>query len=53
VIKVFESQAMNLRETLKKFGKNVGLNIKSVRGYAKQLLIALKHIASLVSLCSF
>jgi len=44
---VFESHAMNLRETLKKFGKDVGINIKSVRSYAKQLLVALKHIASL------
>jgi len=44
---VFDSYAMNLRETLKKFGKGVGINIKSVKAYAKQLLIALKHIASL------
>lgn len=44
---VFESMQMNLRETLKKFGKNVGINIKSVKTYAKQLMIALKHIASL------
>jgi len=44
---VFESYAMNLRETLKKFGKNVGINIKSVRAYTKQLLVALRHIGGL------
>jgi len=38
---------MNLRETLKKFGKNVGINIKSVRAYTKQLLVALRHIGGL------
>lgn len=32
---------MNLRDVLKKFGKDVGLNIKAVRTYAQQLLIAL------------
>ena len=39
---VFESLSMNLREVLKKFGKNVGLHIKAVRSYAHQLLLALK-----------
>lgn len=33
---------MNLREVLKKFGKNVGLHIKAVRSYTQQLLLALK-----------
>lgn len=33
---------MNLREVLKKYGKNVGLNIKAVRSYAQQLLLSLK-----------
>jgi serine/threonine-protein kinase PRP4 len=33
---------MNLRETLRKFGKHVGINIGAVRTYAKQLLIALR-----------
>lgn len=32
---------MNLREVLKKFGKDVGLNIKAVRVYAQQLFLAL------------
>ena len=39
---VFESLNMNLREVLKKFGKDVGLHIKAVRSYANQLLLALK-----------
>ncbi|KAJ3356971.1 U4/U6 small nuclear ribonucleoprotein prp4 [Entophlyctis luteolus] len=38
---VFESMNMNLREVLKKFGKDIGLNIKAVRIYAQQLLLAL------------
>ncbi|KAF9191185.1 U4/U6 small nuclear ribonucleoprotein prp4 [Haplosporangium sp. Z 767] len=38
---VFESMAMNLREVLKKFGKDVGLNINAVRVYAQQLFLAL------------
>ena len=33
---------MNLREVLKKYGKNVGLHIKAVRSYAQQLLLTLK-----------
>eukprot|EP01042_Synura_sphagnicola_P002251 gene2251-2691_t len=47
VAMVFEPMHMNLRETLKKFGKNVGINISAVRMYARQLLVALKHIADL------
>lgn len=39
---VFEPLSMNLREVLKKYGKNVGLHIKAVRSYAQQLLLALK-----------
>ncbi|KAI9146433.1 kinase-like domain-containing protein [Paraphysoderma sedebokerense] len=38
---VFESLSMNLREVLKKFGHNVGINIKAVRIYAQQLLLGL------------
>ncbi|KAH7445400.1 hypothetical protein KP509_01G007000 [Ceratopteris richardii] len=41
---VFESMHMNLREVLKKFGRNIGLNLGAVRVYAKQLFIALKHL---------
>ncbi|KAJ3220719.1 U4/U6 small nuclear ribonucleoprotein prp4, partial [Chytriomyces hyalinus] len=38
---VFESMSMNLREVLKKFGKDIGLNIKAVRVYAQQLFLSL------------
>lgn len=39
---VMEPLAMNLREVLKKYGKDVGLHIKAVRSYTQQLLLALK-----------
>ena len=32
---------MNLRDVIKKFGKDVGLNIRAVRAYAHQLFLAL------------
>ena len=32
---------MNLRDVVKKFGKDVGLNIKAVRAYAHQLVLAM------------
>ena len=35
---------MNLREVLKKFGRNIGLRLAAVRVYAKQMFIALKHL---------
>ncbi|KAK9761538.1 U4/U6 small nuclear ribonucleoprotein prp4 [Basidiobolus ranarum] len=38
---VFDSLSMNLREVLKKFGKDVGINLKAVRIYAQQLFLAL------------
>ncbi|KAL5709409.1 non-specific serine/threonine protein kinase [Ranunculus cassubicifolius] len=41
---VIESLSMNLRSVVKKFGRDIGLNLKAVRGYAKQLFIALKHL---------
>lgn len=41
---VFESLHMNLREVLKKFGRNIGLKLTAVRAYAKQLFISLKHL---------
>ncbi len=44
---VFEYQQMNLREALKKFGKDVGINISAIRIYARQLFIALKHMSDL------
>ena len=36
--------SMNLREVLKKFGRNVGLHIKAVRSYSQQLILALKML---------
>ena len=33
---------MNLREVLRKYGKEVGLHIKAVRSYTQQMLLALK-----------
>ncbi|OWA52302.1 Serine/threonine-protein kinase PRP4-like protein [Hypsibius exemplaris] len=41
---VCEPLSMNLREVLKKFGRNVGLHIKAVRSYSQQLLLALKML---------
>ncbi|KAG0167520.1 U4/U6 small nuclear ribonucleoprotein prp4 [Apophysomyces sp. BC1034] len=38
---VFESLSMNLRDVLKKYGKDVGINIKAVRIYAQQLFLSL------------
>lgn len=32
---------MNLRDVVKRFGKDVGLNIKAVRAYAHQLFLAM------------
>lgn len=39
---VFEPLYMNLREILKKYGKNVGLHIDAVRSYAQQLFLSLR-----------
>lgn len=38
---VFEHLSINLREVLKKFGRDVGLHLKAVRSYAQQMFIAL------------
>jgi len=35
---------MNLREVIKKFGHNRGINIEGVQVFAKQMLQALKHL---------
>ena len=43
---LFEHMPNNLRQVLSKFGKNVGINLSSVKSYAKQLLLALKHLSS-------
>ncbi|ODM96218.1 Serine/threonine-protein kinase prp4 [Orchesella cincta] len=39
---VFEPLSMNLREVLKKYGKDIGLHVKAVRSYTQQLFLALK-----------
>lgn len=38
---VFENLSMNLREVLKKFGRDVGINIKAIRAYSQQLFMGL------------
>ncbi|PWN42303.1 kinase-like protein [Ceraceosorus guamensis] len=38
---VFELLSMNLREVVKRFGKDVGLNYRAVRAYAHQMFLAL------------
>lgn len=45
---VFESLSMNLRDVVKRFGKDIGLNIRAVRAYAHQLFLAM----SLLRKCS-
>lgn len=39
---VFELMSLNLREVLKKYGRNIGLHIAAVRSYSQQILLALK-----------
>lgn len=41
---VFESLGLNLREIVKRFGKDVGLNLQAVKTYAKQMFLALAHL---------
>lgn len=38
---VFEHLNINLREVLKKFGRDIGINIRAVRIYAQQMFLAL------------
>lgn len=38
---VFENLECNLRDVLKKFGRNVGINITAIRSYTRQLLLGL------------
>ena len=40
--------SMNLRDVIKRFGKDVGLNMRAVRAYAHQMFLAL----SLMRKCS-
>lgn len=46
---VFENMSMNLREVLKKFGRDVGINLKAIRVYAQQLFLGL----SLLRKCQY
>ena len=43
---VMEAMASNLRKVLNKFGKGVGISLKAVQLYSKQLLISLYHLKS-------
>ncbi|KAJ5132749.1 hypothetical protein N7448_006907 [Penicillium atrosanguineum] len=38
---VFENLSMNLRELLKKYGRDVGLNLHAIRAYAQQIFLGL------------
>ncbi|EXF75209.1 hypothetical protein CFIO01_06167 [Colletotrichum fioriniae PJ7] len=40
----FENLSLNLREVLKKFGNNVGINLGATRAYAHQIFIGLAHM---------
>lgn len=44
---VFESLSMNLRDVIKRFGKDVGINLKAVRAYAHQIFLALNLFSKL------
>ena len=46
---VFENMSLNLRELLKKFGRDVGINLKAIRAYAQQLFLGL----SLLRKCQY
>lgn len=41
---VYESMEMNMRETLAKYGKDVGLSLDGICSYGRQLFIALNHL---------
>ena len=41
---VFENLSLNLREVLRKFGNNVGINLMATRTYAYQIFVALAHM---------
>ncbi|CAJ2501467.1 Uu.00g043200.m01.CDS01 [Anthostomella pinea] len=40
----FENLSLNLREVLKKFGNNIGINLSATRAYAHQIFVALAHM---------
>ncbi len=41
---VFEPLERDLRETLKLYGKKIGLSLEAVKSYTKQLFVALLHL---------
>ena len=41
---VFENFSSNLRDLLKKYGRDVGINLKAVRAYASQLFLTLSSM---------
>ncbi|KAJ5793554.1 hypothetical protein N7457_000153 [Penicillium paradoxum] len=41
---VFENLNMDLREVLKKFGRDIGLNLRAVRAYGQQIFLGLSHL---------
>lgn len=41
---VFEPMDQDLRETLKIFGKKIGLSLDAVRSYATQIFLSLSHL---------
>ncbi|KAI1435296.1 kinase-like protein [Xylaria sp. CBS 124048] len=40
----FEHLSLNLREVLRKFGNNIGINLNATRAYAHQIFVALAHL---------
>ncbi|PNH59013.1 hypothetical protein VD0002_g8529 [Verticillium dahliae] len=40
----FENLSLNLREVLRKFGNNVGINLGATRAYAHQIFVGLAHM---------
>ncbi|KAI3329378.1 kinase-like protein [Xylariaceae sp. AK1471] len=40
----FENLSLNLREVLRKFGNNIGINLSATRVYAHQIFVALAHL---------
>ena len=44
---VYECMDMNLRETLAKYGKNVGLSLDGICSFGRQLFVALNHLHKL------
>lgn len=44
---VFEQMDRDLRETLKMYGRRIGLSLEAVKSYSKQLFVALAHMRKL------